>query len=263
MSISIGSIAGVLTGFGLFFWAIFANTDHPAVFLSLSSLAIVAGGSIAGSYMSYQALYVNRAFGALITQFIPTRVTFQTLLGDVGRMIGWARTVQTKGVVALEQEIGSDISDSFLAVGGKFVLSNYRGEELRELLEIANETSLERNTVQVKVLRKMGALSPAYGMLGTLVGLVIMLGNMGADPVALGAGMAVALLTTLYGVIFAQMIFLPAAEKLQQKEEMIHFRNSLLIEGFIMLAEQRSGHEIQDKLNSFLAPKAWFDIAED
>ena len=260
---SIGTIVGIISGFALFFWAIFANTDNPAIFLSVSSLAMVGGGAVAGSYMSYQALYVNRAFGALVSQFKPTTVTFQSLLEDVERMIGWAKTVQSKGVVALESEIGNDTSDSFLAVGGKFVLSNYRGDDLRELLEIANDTSFQRNTIQVEVLKKMGALSPAYGMIGTLVGLVIMLGNMGGDPAALGAGMAVAMLTTLYGVIFAQMIFVPAAVKLQQKEEMIRFRNTLLIEGFLMLADQKPGREIQDKLNSYLAPKAWFDVAED
>ncbi|HIJ32519.1 MAG TPA: flagellar motor protein MotA, partial [Gammaproteobacteria bacterium] len=190
---SIGTLVGILAGFGLFLWAIFANTDNPAIFLSLSSLAMVGGGAIAGSYMSYQPLYVNRAFKALITQFQPTTVTFFTLLADVERMIGWAKTVQTQGVVALEQEMGGDTADQFLAVGGKFVLSNYKGDELRELLETANATSFQRNTLQVGVLKKMATLSPAYGMIGTLVGLVIMLGNMGGDPAALGAGMAVAM----------------------------------------------------------------------
>ena len=184
---SIGTLVGILAGFGLFLWAIFANTDNPAIFLSLSSLAMVGGGAIAGSYMSYQPLYVNRAFKALITQFQPTTVTFFTLLADVERMIGWAKTVQTQGVVALEQEMGGDTADQFLAVGGKFVLSNYKGDELRELLETANATSFQRNTLQVGVLKKMATLSPAYGMIGTLVGLVIMLGNMGGDPAALGA----------------------------------------------------------------------------
>jgi chemotaxis protein MotA len=259
---SLGTLGGILGGFGIFFGAILSSTDNPAVFVDLPSLAIVAGGAIAGSYMSYQPLYVNRAFGAMVSQFQASTVNFFSLMADVEKMIGWAKIVQTQGVVALEQEMGSDTSDAFLAVGGKFVLSNYKGDELRELLETANATSFQRNTIQVDVLKKMSSLSPAYGMIGTLVGLVLMLGNMGGDPAALGAGMAVAMLTTLYGVIFAQMIFLPAAVKLQQKEEMIRFRNMLLVEGFIMLADQRPGREIQDRLNSYLAPAAWFDVAE-
>jgi len=213
---SLGTLFGILGGFGIFFGAILSSTDNPAVFVDLPSLAIVCGGAIAGAYMSFQPIYVNRAFGAMVSQFQASTVTFFTLLGDVERMIGWAKVVQTQGVVALEQEMGGDTTDAFLAVGGKFVLSNYKGEELRELLETANATSFQRNTLQVAVLKKMSTLSPAYGMIGTLVGLVLMLGNMGGDPAALGAGMAVAMLTTLYGVIFAQMIFLPAAEKLRQ-----------------------------------------------
>ena len=213
---SLGTLFGILGGFGIFFGAILSSTDNPAVFVDLPSLAIVCGGAIAGAYMSFQPIYVNRAFGAMVSQFQASTVTFFTLLGDVERMIGWAKVVQTQGVVALEQEMGGDTTDAFLAVGGKFVLSNYKGEELRELLETANATSFQRNTLQVAVLKKMSTLSPAYGMIGTLVGLVLMLGNMGGDPAALGAGMAVAMLTTLYGVIFAQMIFLPAAEKSRQ-----------------------------------------------
>jgi chemotaxis protein MotA len=76
----------------------------------------------------------------------------------------------------------------------------------------------------------------------------------------IGNGMAVALITTLYGVIFARLIFLPAASTLQQKEEIEYFRNTMVVEGLIMLSEKKSPRYMQDRLNSFLDPQIHFDI---
>ena len=96
-------------------------------------------------------------------------------------------------------------------------------------------------------------------MIGTLIGLVIMLGNLD-DPSALGPALSVALITTLYGVLFSQLIFLPAATKMQQREEIVRFRNYLVAEGLTLLAERKSPRFIQDKMNSYLDPAIHFDI---
>ena len=99
-------------------------------------------------------------------------------------------------------------------------------------------------------------------MVGTLVGLIIMLANMGDDPAALGAGLAIALNTTLYGVIVAKMIFGPAATKLEQRYSILHFIDNIKVEGLALLADQVSPREIQDRLNSYLDPVIHFDIDE-
>ena len=106
----------------------------------------------------------------------------------------------------------------------------------------------------------MGAAAPAFGMIGTLVGLIIMLDNMGGDPSSLGKGLAVALLTTLYGVLFSRIIFLPAATKILQREEIIRFRNYLIAEGLSLLADKKSPRYIQDRMNSYLDPAIHFNI---
>ncbi len=106
----------------------------------------------------------------------------------------------------------------------------------------------------------MAAASPAFGMIGTLVGLIIMLDGMGGDPTQLGAGLAVALLTTLYGVIFARLVFMPAATKIMQREQIVRFRNFLVAEGLALLADRKSPRFIQDKMNSFLDPAIHFNI---
>lgn len=86
--------------------------------------------------------------------------------------------------------------------------------------------------------------APAFGMVGTLIGLIIMLDNMGNDPCQIGAGLAVALVTTLYGIMLARLVFAPAAALLQQREEIFRFRNYMIVEGLSMLADGASPRHI-------------------
>ena len=106
----------------------------------------------------------------------------------------------------------------------------------------------------------MASFAPAFGMVGTVIGLIIMLDKMGNDPSALGKGLAFALITTLYGVLLAQLLLRPAAEKVKQKQEVLRFRNLLITEGFVLLGENRDSILIQDMLNSFLDPDSHFSV---
>jgi chemotaxis protein MotA len=140
------------------------------------------------------------------------------------------------------------------------VISGYSGDEVREIMTTTIQTTFGRNTVQVGILTAFAGAAPAFGMIGTLVGLIIMLDGMGGDPAALGAGLAVAMLTTLYGVMFAQIIFKPAATKIMQREQILRFRNMLVAEGLALLADRKSPRFIQDKMNSYLDPAIHFNI---
>ena len=183
------------------------------------------------------------------------------LKSEVGRIIRWAHTVQKNGVPALEAEaLKATKGDKFLRFGVEMVISGYTGNEVREIMTNTIETTYGRNTVQVEILKGMASAAPAFGMIGTLVGLIIMLDNMGGDPSSLGQGLAVALLTTLYGVLFSRIIFLPTATKVQQREQIVRFRNYLLAEGLSLLADKKSPRYIQDKMNSYLDPSIHFNI---
>ena len=150
-------------------------------------------------------------------------------------------------------------TDRFLAFGVDMVIAGYSGDEVRDILNTTIESTYGRNSVQAKILMDMGANAPAFGMIGTLVGLVIMLGNL-SDPEALGPSLSIALITTLYGVMFARLLFMPAGSKVQQREDIVRFRNYLVAEGLVLLADQKSPRFIQDKMNSFLDPALHFDI---
>ncbi len=258
---SLATIIGFLGAMGLFLGAIATATDDYAIFVSASSFIMVFGGTLAAAFISYEPRYVMLSFKVMAKIFMSPGIGRGVLKAEVGRIIKWAYIVQKNGIPALETEAKKATrGDKFLKFGVDMVISGYSGEEVRECMNNTIETSFGRNTVLVDIIKKMGAAAPAFGMIGTLVGLIIMLGNMGGDPSALGAGLAVALCTTLYGVIFSQIVFLPAATKIMQREQIVRFRNYLVAEGLILLADKKSPRFIQDRMNSYLDPAIHFDI---
>ena len=258
---SFTTLVGLLAAFGLFIGSVMMSTDNFLIFLSLSSLLMVVGGTLSATFISYEPRYVMLSLKLIWRILFSPKVGRNVLKSEVGRIIRWAYTVQKSGPPALEAEAKKAVrGDKFLKFGGDMVISGYTGEEVREILTNAIESTFGRNTVQVDILRSMGGAAPAFGMIGTLVGLIIMLDNLGGDPTQLGAGLAVALLTTLYGVMFARMIFIPAATKIQQREEIVRFRNYLIAEGLSLLADKKNPRYIADRMNSFLDPAIHFNI---
>jgi chemotaxis protein MotA len=257
---SFTTMFGFLAGLGLFFGSVAIAADNWSVFLSFSSFLLVVGGTVAAAFFGQEARYVLLALKGVGSIFIPHRVNRNILNQEVGRIIRWGYLVKEKGFLPLEDEIKKVSSDPFLVFGVELLITGYDGAEVRETLQNVTDNTYERNMVQVNILRSMGGTAPAFGMIGTLVGLIVMLDSMGSDPSALGAGLAVALNTTLYGVLLARLILVPAANKLQQRQEILRFRHDLVVEGMALLAEKRSPRFIQDRMNSFLDPTIRFNI---
>lgn len=258
---STATIIGFLGGLILFFGSIVMSTDNYLAFFDIPSLIMVVGGVFASTFISYEPMYVFQAFKMASSIFFAPKVQRGVLQGEVARCIRWGYMIQKSGITALESDTkGLKAQDAFLAFGANLVVSGYTGTEVRDILSNTIETTFQRRTIPANILRDMAGSAPAFGMIGTLIGLVIMLGKMGGDPGALGPGMAVALITTLYGVLLPRLILLPAASKLQQREEIVRFRNYLVAEGLSLLAERKSPRFIQDAMNSFLDPAIHFDI---
>jgi chemotaxis protein MotA len=260
---SIGTILGFIAGIGLFIGAVLSETDDFSVFISASSATMVVGGALAASFISYEMRYVILALKG-IPKVIGSPVISRNLLkSEVGRVIRWGYAVQKSGLPAIEGDAAKlKKTDPFLSFGIEMVVSGYSGEEIRDILNTTIESSFGRNMVPAKICGKIGGLCPAFGMVGTLVGLVIMLGNL-SNPAALGPALSIALITTLYGVLFAQLVFTPVSEKMTQREQIVRFRNLLVAEGLVMLAEKKPPRYIQDRMNSFLDPAIHFNIDKD
>lgn len=260
-SMSFATLLGVIFGFGLFVGSVVMATSNYRIFVDLPSFIMVIGGTFAATFISYEPRYVLNALRVMKTIFFAQKIGRGVLTNEVGRIIRWGYVVQKNGLPGLEADAGKVRSqDRFLGFGIDLVISGYNGAEVREILANTVETTFQRATVSADILKSMANTAPAFGMIGTLVGLVIMLDTMAADPSKIGPGMAVALITTLYGALLQRLVFLPTASKIQQREEIVRFRNYLVAEGLALLAERKSPRYIQDKMNSFLDPAIHFNI---
>jgi chemotaxis protein MotA len=258
---SLATLTGFLLGMVLVIGAIVLSTDNFVVFLHVAGFLLVVGGTLAATFVAYEPRYVMSALRLMTSIFFRHRLGRGVLQGEVARVIRWGYMMQKNGPQALEADVKKlKNQDSFLAFGISLVIAGHQGPEVREILQNTVETTFQRQTVPAEILRSMGSNAPAFGMIANLVGLVIMLDKLAADPTKIGAGMAVGLLGTLYGVFFARLVFLPSASKIQQREEIKRFRNHLVAEGLALLAERKSPRFIQDKMNSFLDPALHYDI---
>lgn len=258
---SISSLLGFLAGMVLFIGSILISTNNASSFLEWHAFSIVIGGSIASAYMSYQARYVNIAFKAMWWMFKKPKSTREGLNAEIMRLIKWAYLMQQKGLPALENELKSARRDDpLINFCLTLVTTNYPPEELKDMMQTAIESEFERKMVPVHVLKSMAGNGPAFGMIGTLVGMIVMLQNFSSDIASIGVGMALALVATLYGIVMARFICLPAASMLQQKEEIERFRNYMMAEGLVLLAQKKGPRYMQDRLNSYLDPSIHFNI---
>lgn len=263
MKVSLTAIIGVIMGLGLFSLAVISNTDNYLMFFSLSGFAMVVGGTVAAAMISYEGRNVLLAFRDILDTLMTAKVDPRKLYEDVGVLIDWSKLVRSEGLVKLEQEVNVDETDkSFLNQSYIYLLSGYQGHKLRLLLQHSKQSIYDRNMAQAKVLLSMASATPAFGMVGTLVGLIIMLNSLEGDPAQIGTGMALALITTLYGVLLAQLVLKPAARKVEQKQDLEAYRNQVLTEGFVLLSEGASPMMIEDAMNAYIEADYKFKRAE-
>lgn len=256
---SFAAVFGILLGIVIVLGSIATGTENYTAFLHLQGFMIVVGGTMANAFMSYETRDVMKSLGAIIDMVKKPRAINEKLNRDVKQIVEWSFIVQPKGVIALE-EAKRKIHDPILYYGMELVITDYRPEEIKTMMENAIESNYERHTFPATILKTMASTAPAFGMIGTLVGMVIMLGNLQSDISLIGGGMSIALLATLYGVLSARLLYLPAAERLIHNEEIMRFRYYLITEGLILLVERKGPRYVQDKLNSFIDPSIHFDL---
>lgn len=260
-----GSLFGFIVGWMLIIVSIRLATENFGLFVDLPSALLVIGGSYMAMFMSFEAkdvISANKVLFSIFKRYSDAEIPYKN---EVGRFVRWAYITQKNGLQGLENDALSTIGDDdpFLKYGVELVISGYTGNEVREILKEASFSVYQRSGRNCEVLKQLGANTPAFGMAGTLIGLIVMLGNMGGDPTAIGTGMAVALITTMYGILAARLLFLPAFTKVAQRNDDTLFRNLLTTESLVLLAERKSPRYIQDKLNAFLDSSQHFLIDRD
>jgi chemotaxis protein MotA len=219
-------------------------------FFDLPSVIMVIGGAIVTVMVAVPFRRVLNLMPVLLkTVFVKS----PDLRGLVSTMVEFAVIARRDGILALENHLDEN-TDSFVAMGIRLAVDGTDPELIEKLLMAEIESLAERHKKGKQVCDLFGKYAPAYGMIGTLVGLVIMLSNM-SDPSAIGPGMAVALLTTLYGALLANAFFLPLGDKLAYYSREELQARMLVVSGVLAIQSGDNPRIVEQKLNVFLAPK--------
>lgn len=236
---------------------IFLGARGYLILISLAGLVIVVGGVIAVAFMSFSPNEVRSALGAIVRMSKQTPKKADDLTQDVASIVKWSSQIRSSGMRQFEAAISAaKLDDPVIKYGLNMVLGEYRPDEIRSMISTAADANYEREIRPVEILEAMTSHAPAFGMVGTLIGMVAMLSDLNANMSAIGPSLAVAFLSTLYGVLSARMVYMPAATRLRLEVERKRSRHLFLAEGLAMLAGKKSPTYIQDWLNGFLRPEA-------
>ena len=246
----IATIVGLLGAFGLIVSAI----DDLGAFIDTPSMLIVVGGSI-------MVVMLRSSLGEFLGAVSVLGKTFKNKLDDQGQLIEQivelATIARKDGMIALE---GQEIANPFLAKAISMLVDGTDASVIKGSLEREKNATKMRHDQGAKIFSAWGEIAPAMGMIGTLIGLVQMLGNM-SDPKAIGPAMAVALLTTMYGAILANVFCLPIAMKLGNQADIEEASNEMIIEGILFIQDGGNPRVLGDVLAAFLSPKARLKLA--
>lgn len=241
----LATIIGMLGASALVVLAISLG-NSPLVFVNTVSLVIVVCGSLMVTLSQLSFAEAGRAMKAVGRAF---KANLPDLVATIDELLELSKTARKSGLLALEDHETNSI---FLRQGLQMLADGYAPEVLKEVLDKERMMTLERNRAGARAFTLLGEIAPAMGMIGTLIGLVDMLSNMG-DPATIGPAMAVALLTTLYGVLIANIICNPIAEKMEQRTLQEDRIQSLLIDGLLTIQQGRNPRVVEQVLSTYLS----------
>ena len=244
----LATIIGLILGAALVFMAIMLGGD-VASYISPPSVLIVIGGSCAATMTAYP-----------IARFLKlpqvSMKAFFVKVGDpvalIQKLVELAEIARRDGILALEN-VTDKIEDKFLVSGIQMAVDGTDPEVIQTCMETELENLMERHEAGKGLLDSIGRYAPAFGMIGTLIGLVAMLSNMD-DPSKIGAGMAAALLTTLYGALIANMAALPMADKLAMRSCEEVLTKTIIIQGVMAIQAGDNPRSVFSKLMTFVPP---------
>ena len=246
----LSTIAGIMVGLGLIVVSIFLSAVEPNVYINLPGLLVVIGGTIAATLVSFPTQELGKVWRVLGHVF---RNTQYSVRDDISEIAHAARLRRHGDLARIEDQL-ERIANPFLRTSIQLVIDNTPADEIVNILQWRIKRLREQERAEAQIFHTMSVYAPAFGMFGTLVGMVNMLYTVnGPDLLNVGHNMAVALMTTLYGLVLSNLIFKPIAIKLERRTEKRAMIMRMIVEGTIMLAGNRSPVFIRETLKSFSA----------
>ena len=222
-----------------------------------SSFVLVFFGAVGAGLMAYRMADISRIPKALIYCFTGTPPDASDAVTDLAKL---ADTARRDGMLALEGRL-DEVQDPFLRQGLQLVVDGLDADAVREILDIDIAAVEERHKLSIDFFKTLGGYAPTFGMIGTVIGLVNMLQNL-SDPDQLGIGMALALLTTLYGVMLANMVFMPIATRLERLNALELSARDVALDGILSIQAGTSPRLLVERLEVYLPPAARVGLNE-
>jgi chemotaxis protein MotA len=256
MRVDLATIIGMAGGLGVVAYGIFLGGSFSA-FVDFPSIVIVIGGCIAATVMRFTLSNLLTALGT------GASIAFAAKAADprdlIEEIAGIADVMRKQGPLGLENV---EVDEDFLKKGLQLIADGYEPAFIRDALERERDLQLTRLQEGQRIFKSMGDAAPAFGMIGTLIGLVQMLGSMD-DPKKIGPSMAVAILTTLYGAVIQNCVCIPISDKLGSRFDEEEVNRTLIIDGIMLIRESKSPAVVREALLSYLPHKHREELAEE
>jgi len=245
--VDIATLIGLVLAFGLVVFAI--GSGIPS-FIDPPSMLIVIGGTVGVVLVSYPLADVLKIIGVVMKTIM---YKLPAARDTIAELVEFSQIVRKEGILALESKVG-DVKNPFMAKGLQMAIDGQEPTEIEDILYMEMEKLGARHTKGADIVIQVGTMAPAMGMIGTLVGLVLMLQNM-SDPSSIGPSMSIALLTTFYGALIANIVALPMAAKLKSRSKDELMLHEIILTGVQSLVAGENPRVMEQKLLGFLPPK--------
>jgi len=247
----LATIIGFVVGFGLIITSMAIGAGGLLVFINVPSIMITVGGTIAATLIAFPLEKFLQTIKVVKTTVIFSLPKQEDIIRDI---IRYTEVYNKTGARGLETEM-EKVKYPFMVKGLELIVSGVKPYKVVQVLQADISNLNERHKVGQNVMTTMGVFAPAMGMVGTLIGLVQMLQTLD-DPSAIGGGMAVALLTTFYGALIANLIFLPLATKLKERSTEEKNLRNLIKDGLFAVVSNEGKRFVSDHMVTFLSQSA-------
>ena len=241
------SVIGLVLAFVAIVGGNFLEGGHVGSLLNGPAALIVVGGTLGAAFLQTPVPVLKRALQVVGWIFLPPRIN---LLGGIDKVVGWSMTARKEGLLGLEPIAETEL-DPYARKGLQLLVDGAEPEAIRSILEVDLYTQEARDIQAAKVFECMGGYAPTIGIIGAVMGLIHVMGNL-ADPSQLGSGIAVAFVATIYGVGMANLLLLPIGNKLKAIAQRQSRYREMLLEGLLSIAEGENPRSIELKLQGFI-----------
>jgi chemotaxis protein MotA len=242
------TLIGIFSGLILIIISI--GGENLAIFINFPSMVVVLGGSIAAILVNYSMNEILSVMGVVKKAFFNESFKEREIIDT---FVELSKKSRREGILAVDKEL-SKIGDPFMRMGLEMTVDGVEPETIRNVMETELNYLMDRHKKGQGIFINLGAFAPAFGMIGTLMGLIIMLKNL-EDPSGIGLGMSVALITTFYGSVLANLIFIPISGKLKNRSDQEVLVKEMVIEGVLAIQYGEHPNSIERMLLNFIPPK--------